>query len=165
MVCLTGVALHWQILRAVCKQQQTENYMKKDKKWAFVHHEENHATWASGLRNIFEYRDLGVKAATNGDYVAHVIRRNKNENDDGIQSWHIHECEFQLVYVLNGWATFEYEGQGQRTIRKGDTVLQTPMIKHREVACSDDFEVLEIVSPANFKTRVVEPPVPSGNVS
>ena len=165
MVCLTGVAHHWQILRAVCKQQQTENYMKKDKKWAFVHHEENHATWASGLRNIFEYRDLGVKAATNGDYVAHVIRRNKNENDDGIQSWHIHECEFQLVYVLNGWATFEYEGQGQRTIRKGDMVLQTPMIKHREVACSDDFEVLEIVSPANFKTRVVEPPVPSGDVS
>jgi len=25
--------------------------------------------------------------------------------------------------------------------------------------------VLEIVSPANFKTRVVEPPVPSGDVS
>ena len=68
-------------------------------------------------------------------------------------------------YVLNGWATFEYEGQGQRTIRKGDTVLQTPMIKHREIACSDDFEVLEIVSPANFKTRVVEPPESSGDVS
>ena len=165
MVCLTGLVHHWQIPRLVCKQQQTENFMAKDKKWAFVHHEESHATWASGLRNIFEYRDLGVKAATNGDYVAHVIRRNKNENDDGIQLWHIHECDFQLVYVLNGWATFEYEGQGQRTICKGDTVLQTPMIKHREVACSDDFEVLEIVSPANFKTRVVEPPVPSGDVS
>ena len=139
--------------------------MKKDKQWVFVHHKESHATWAQGLRHIFEYRDLGVKAATNGDYVAHVIRRNKNENDDEIQSWHIHECDFQLVYVLGGWATFEYEGQGQHTIRKGDTVLQTPMIKHREIACSDDFEVLEIVSPANFKTRVVEPPNPSGDVS
>src|SRR5207245_2690883 len=39
---------------------------------------------------------------------------------DQVQQWHIHECAFQLVYVLNGWATFEYEGQGQRTIRKGD---------------------------------------------
>ena len=59
---------------------------------------------------------------------------------------------------MNGWATFEYEGQGQRTIRKGDTILQTPGIKHREIACSEDFEVLEIVAPANFETRVVEAP-------
>ena len=60
--------------------------------------------------------------------------------------------------MLNGWATFEYEGQGERTIRKGDAILQTPTIKHREIACSEDFEVLEIVSPANFATKVVEPP-------
>ena len=75
-----------------------------------------------------------------------------------MQHWHIHECDFQFVLVLNGWATFEYEGQGQRTIRKGDAILQTPVIKHREIACSDDFEVLEIVSPANFATKVVDPP-------
>jgi hypothetical protein len=50
------------------------------------------------------------------------------------------------------------EGQGQRTIRKGDCILQTPMIKHREIACSEDFEVLEIVAPGDFKTRVVEAP-------
>ena len=138
--------------------------MGNEKNWAFVHHEEKDSAWAPGLRDIFEYRDLGIKVATNDDYVAHVIRRNKNENDDGIQSWHIHECDFQLVYVLNGWTTFEYEGQGQHTIRKGDTVLQTPMIKHREIDCSDDFEVLEIVSPANFKTRLVEAPKPSDDV-
>jgi len=40
----------------------------------------------------------------------------------------------------------------------GDTILQTPGIKHREIACSENFEVLEIVSPANFETRVVEAP-------
>ena len=40
-----------------------------------------------------------------------------------------------------------------------DAVLQVPMIKHREIACSDDFEVLEIVSPASFDTNVVDPPV------
>ncbi len=71
--------------------------MKKDKKWAFAHHEENYVTWAPGLRDIFKNRDLGVKTVTNGDYVANVILRNKNENDDGIQSWHIHECDFQLI--------------------------------------------------------------------
>ena len=128
--------------------------MKKDKKWVFVHHKENDATWAPGLRNIFEYRDLGVKTATNGDYVAHVIRRNKNEYDDGIQSWHVHECDFQFVYVLNGWATFEYEGQGQHTIRKGDTVLQTPKIKHREIACSDDLKCWKLYLQLTLKHKL-----------
>jgi len=132
--------------------------MSERKNWDYVHHVAEDAVWTPGLRKIFEYRDLGIKDGTNGDYVAHVIRRNDQPADAGIQSWHIHECDFQMVYVLNGWATFEYEGQGERTIRKGDTVLQTPMIKHREIACSDDFEVLEIVSPADFKTRLVDPP-------
>ena len=69
-----------------------------------------------------------------------------------MQKWHLHDCTFQLVYVLNGWATFEYEGQGVHTIRKGDAILQTPRLKHREIACSDDLELLEIVAPADFKT-------------
>lgn len=87
-----------------------------------------------------------------------LIRHNGKKTKDEVQQWHAHDCTFQLVYVLNGWATFEYEGQGQRTIRAGDCILQTPGIKHREIACSDDFEVLEIVSPANFTTRLVETP-------
>jgi hypothetical protein len=33
-----------------------------------------------------------------------------------------------------------------------------PLLKHREVECSDDLELLEIVSPANFETRVVDAP-------
>ncbi len=129
-----------------------------DKPWTFAHDEANGAAWAPGLREIFDYRDLGVTAATGGDYVAHVIRANGRKQSDAVQQWHIHDCTFQLVYVLNGWATFDYEGQGRRTIRKGDCILQVPRIKHREVACSDDLELLEIVAPANFETRVVEPP-------
>jgi len=74
------------------------------------------------------------------------------------QQWHVHDCTFQFVQVLEGWATFEYDGQGEKTIRKGDTVLQPPGIKHREIACSKDFSVLEIVAPANFETRVVDAP-------
>jgi uncharacterized protein YjlB len=128
------------------------------KAWDFVHNQASDAKWSPGLREIFDYRDLGIKAGTNGDYVAHIIRHNGKKQKDQVQHWHIHECDFQFVLVLNGWATFEYEGQGQRTIRKGDAILQTPAIKHREIACSDDFEVLEIVSPANFATKVVDPP-------
>ncbi|MGI9509901.1 MAG: cupin domain-containing protein [Geminicoccaceae bacterium] len=129
-----------------------------EKGWNFVHNLASEATWTPGLRGIFDYRDLGIKEGTNGDYVAHIIKANGKAQADKVQQWHVHKCDFQFVMVLNGWATFEYEGQGEHTIRKGDAILQTPMIKHREIACSDDFEVLEIVSPANFETEVVPPP-------
>jgi mannose-6-phosphate isomerase-like protein (cupin superfamily) len=129
-----------------------------DRQWSFVHNLASEAQWTPGLREIFEYRDLGIKDGTRGDYVAHLIRHNGKKTRDEVQQWHVHDCTFQLVYVLNGWATFEYEGQGQRTIRQGDCILQTPGIRHREIACSEDFEVLEIVSPANFATRLVEAP-------
>lgn len=129
-----------------------------EKPWKFVHSLAGEASWTEGLRSIFEYRDLGVKDGTNGDYVAHVIRANGRKSEDEVQHWHLHDCTFQLVYVLNGWATFEYEGEGVHTIRKGDCILQRPMIRHREIACSDDFEVLEIVAPADFETRIVDAP-------
>lgn len=126
--------------------------------WHFVHDEGAKAQWTPGLREIFEYRDLGIKSGTKGNFVAHLIRHNGKKTADNVQQWHVHDCDFQMVYVLNGWATFEYEGQGQHTIRKGDCINQTPGIKHREIACSEDFEVLEIVSPANFQTRLVDAP-------
>ena len=136
----------------------TESKPLSGKSWDFVHNLASDAKWTPGLREIFEYRDLGIQDGTKGDFVAHLIRHNGKKVADQVQRWHVHDCHFQFVYVMNGWATFEYEGQGQHTIRKGDCILQTPGIRHREIACSDDFEVLEIVSPGDFATRVVEAP-------
>ena len=131
---------------------------KNNKGWNFIHNIAQNADWKQGLREIFDYRDLGLKDGTNGDYIAHIIKANGKELKDEVKEWHLHECEFQFVLVLNGWATFEYEGEGIKTIRKGDAINQKPMIAHREIACSKDFEVLEIVAPANFKTKVVNEP-------
>ena len=127
-------------------------------KWKFSHNKAAEAIWTEGLREIFEYRDLGIKDATKGDYVAHIVKANGKEMSDEVQHWHMHDCEFQFVMVLNGWAEFEYEGEGVRRIQKGDCLNQRPGIAHREIACSKDFEVLEIVSPANFETRMVDAP-------
>ena len=124
--------------------------------WEFTHNRANEAEWTLGLRDIFEYRDLGIKDATKGDYVAHVIRANGKTNPDEVQQWHVHHCDFQLAMVLNGWAEFEYEGEGVHRIEKGDVINQRPGIKHREIECSEDFEVLEIVSPANFETEIFD---------
>ena len=60
--------------------------------------------------------------------------------------------------VLNGWAEFEYEDEGIRRMEKGDCINQRPGIAHREISYSKDYEVLEIVAPANFKTRIVDAP-------
>ena len=128
------------------------------KQWDFVHAKAEDAVWTPGLREIFDYRDLGIKDGTGGDYVAHIIKANGRTMQDEVQQWHVHDCDFQLVLVLNGWAEFEYEGQGVHRIRKGDCILQPPRIRHREIACSEDFEVLEVVSPASFGTRIVEAP-------
>lgn len=126
--------------------------------WDFVHDLASDAKWTPGLREIFEYRDLGIKDGTKGDYIAHIVRANGKEQADQVNHWHVHDCTFQFVMVLDGWAEFEYDGQGVRRIEKGDTILQIPGIAHREIDCSKDFAVLEIVAPANFETRIVDAP-------
>lgn len=121
------------------------------KTYDFTHHQGDEAGFvARGLRNYFEYRDLGIAQASKGDFLAHVIRAREGHNATG--AWHRHECRFQMIYILRGWAKFEYEGHGVHTLRPGDCVLQPPNIRHREIEHSGDFEVLEIVAPADFAT-------------
>ena len=104
-----------------------------------------------GLRAFFEYRDLGIRDATQGRYGAHVIRAVPGMESPG--TWHSHDLEFQMVYVLQGSVVFEYEGEGEHVLRAGSCVLQPPGIPHREVRHSDDLELIEITSPAAFDTR------------
>jgi quercetin dioxygenase-like cupin family protein len=108
------------------------------------------AIWDRGLRAFFEYRDLGIKEATAGKVVAHVIRA-----IPGVQAMpqrHHHEVEFQMVYVLKGWIRFDYEGTGEVTLTAGTCVHQPPGIRHTELGHSDDLELIEIVMPAEFET-------------
>ena len=103
-----------------------------------------------GLRKYFEYRDLGIKSATDGKAVMHVIRAREGTHATG--EWHSHGVELQLVYVLKGWAVFEYEGHGQHKLVAGTCVHQPAGIRHREIAHSEDLELIEIVLPADFST-------------
>ena len=107
-----------------------------------------------GLRSFFEYRDLGIKSATDGKFVAHVIRAVPGKHTE--PQWHTHNLEFQMVYILKGWVKFEYGEEGEIILREGSSVLQPPGIKHREVSHSDDLELLEICSPAVFETNLTD---------
>lgn len=107
-----------------------------------------------GLRPFFAYRDLGLREATHGKAVAHVIRAVPGAEFEGKP--HRHRTTFQFIYVLRGWIEFEYEGQGIVRLETGSSVFQPPSIRHREIGHSDDVELLEIVMPADFETEAVE---------
>jgi quercetin dioxygenase-like cupin family protein len=115
-----------------------------------VSHRKGSEFKADGLRAFFEYRDLGIKGATGGEVVAHVIRARTGGEFVGKTHWH--ETEFQLVYILKGWIKFDYDGVGEVLLEAGSCVYQPPGIRHRELGHSDDIEILEIVMPGDFKT-------------
>ena len=112
------------------------------------------AKFERGLRSFFEYRDLGIKEATQGRVDAHLIRAAAGEAFSSQP--HTHATSFQLVYVLKGWIEFEYEGHGSVRLEAGSCVHQPPLIRHRELGHSDDVEMLEIVMPADFATEEVD---------
>jgi mannose-6-phosphate isomerase-like protein (cupin superfamily) len=63
-----------------------------------------------------------------------------------------------MIYILRGWITFEYEGEGEVTLRSGSAALQPPGMRHHEIRHSNDLELIEINSPAEFETQTVDDP-------
>jgi mannose-6-phosphate isomerase-like protein (cupin superfamily) len=100
-----------------------------------------------GLRAFFAYRDLGIKAATDGAVLVQLVKANQMPIDG--TGWHYHEADFHVVYMLRGWARFMYEDQ-ETLVAAGDCVHQRPGIRHYLFDYSPDMEFLEIVSPASF---------------
>lgn len=133
------------------------NQLWKNQAFA-VSHADDRPFRGDGLRGFFEYADLGIRDASRGRFGAHVIRAVPGRESPG--TWHSHDLDFQMVYVLNGWVVFEYEGQGEHILRAGSCVLQPPGIRHRELRHSDDMELIEITAPADFATRDEEAPQP-----
>ena len=117
----------------------------------FVASHAKDAEFQRGLRSFYEYRDLGIRKATQGQVVAHVIRAAAGKEFSSQP--HLHRTTFQLVYILKGWIEFEYEGQGIVRLEAGSCVHQPPNIRHRELGHSNDIEMLEVVLPADFATE------------
>jgi mannose-6-phosphate isomerase-like protein (cupin superfamily) len=109
-----------------------------------------------GLRPYALYRDLGIKKATRGMAVAHVIRLLGKCDPQVVSKWHYHAADFQMIYVLKGTVTTEMEGHGAHTLKAGDAWLQPPSLVHRVLDYSDGCELLEIVLPGDFKTVELE---------
>ena len=119
-----------------------------------ISHADDSPFAGEGLRSFFEYRQLGINEATSGEFGAQVIRAVPGEHSAG--QWHRHTLDFQMVYITRGWVEFEYENKGRVMLRAGSSVLQPAEIVHREVRHSDDMELVEITSPAEFETTPVD---------
>jgi uncharacterized cupin superfamily protein len=109
------------------------------------------STFATGLRSYASYRDLGIAAATQGLATAQVIRFVPPCTDE-VRQKHLHNVQFQMIYVLKGWIRTEMDGHGAHTMKAGSCWIQPPGIHHMVLDYSDDCEVLEIVLPAEFET-------------
>jgi mannose-6-phosphate isomerase-like protein (cupin superfamily) len=127
---------------------------RRPQKFTVSHHCEE--DFDAGLRSYATYRDLGLAPATGGMVQAHVIRMIPPFKPEEVSTPHYHDVDFQMIYVLKGWMTTEFEGEGTHTFHAGSCWIQPPRIKHTVLGYSDDCELLEIVLPADFETVTLE---------
>ena len=127
--------------------------VEKKQKFSVSHYNESDFQ-SDGLRPHLQYRDLGITAATNGAFVATV---NRTLFTGAKAGWHRHDVDFHMVYVLKGWVKMGFDGEGDHTFRAGSCWLQPPNINHLVYDYSEDLEVMEIISPADFATVDMPP--------
>jgi hypothetical protein len=64
-----------------------------------------------GLRSFFVYRDTGVTPATNGRLRVQLVRAaHKSSEAKGGTGFHFHTADIHVVYMIRGWAKFDYDG-------------------------------------------------------
>jgi quercetin dioxygenase-like cupin family protein len=136
--------------KTIAAKQAKRAATRKPQRFTFSHHRDE--DFDHGLRPYSAYRDLGIAPATNGMVQAHVIRMTKPFDEKEVAIEHYHDVDFQMIYVLKGWFSSEFEGQGLHTFHAGSCWIQPPKIKHTVRGYSDDCELLEIILPANFDT-------------
>jgi quercetin dioxygenase-like cupin family protein len=125
-------------------------------KTAFSHVKPADTEWkGGGLRDFFLYRDLGVKDATHGNVIAHLVKANMPPEVG--TGWHYHVADFQIIVMTKGWARFMYEDK-EFIVEAGDVVHQRPGMVHYLFDYSSDMEYMEIVGPADFGTVECEGP-------
>ena len=104
-----------------------------------------------GLRENFEYRDLGLSAATGGRVGAKHTRAVKPwEAETG---WHWHDMDVHAVFVIRGHITFRFRGlPGEHVVRAGECITQPAGVPHNVVDRSADLELLELTLPQRFSS-------------
>jgi hypothetical protein len=61
-----------------------------------------------------------------------------------------------VIFVMRGWFRSEFEGLGEVVLRQGDCLAYQGEIPQQHIEYSDDFQVMQIASPADYRTDNVE---------
>ena len=85
------------------------------------------AKWTQGLRKFFEYRDLGISEATGGAYNAHVIRVKKPVTEFPHTGPHVHDLEFQMIYILKAGSASLMKVRGNSLFARETVVFSRPV--------------------------------------
>ena len=109
-----------------------------------------------GRREFFSYRELGVTKATDGKMRAQVTIATQGLSEE--TGWHVHLCDGQFVYILEGWVDLEFAGGRKERIVAGDSIFIPGETPHNETATSDEFQILEVSIPADMGTEPCEKP-------
>ena len=123
---------------------------------AFVVAKKDEATYVPGRREWMKYRELGVTEASGGRIRAQVT--SATQGLSAPTGWHVHLCEGQFVYMLDGWVDLEFAGSKVVRIAEGDSMYIPGGTPHNEIATSDRFELLEVSVPADMGTEPCDPP-------
>ena len=114
------------------------------------------AAWTTkGLRAFLEYRDLGLAEATQGRFGATIGRAIRKYEPGAGAPRHTHDVGFHVIFVMRGWFRSEFEGLGEVTLRAGDCLSYEGEIPQQHIEYSDDFQVMQIAMPADYKTTNV----------
>ncbi|MEC9153583.1 MAG: cupin domain-containing protein [Pseudomonadota bacterium] len=109
-----------------------------------------------GRREFFSYRELGVTKATDGQMRAQVTIATQGLSEE--TGWHVHLCEGQFVYILDGWVDLEFAGNRKERIVAGDSIFIPGDTPHNETATSEEFQILEVSIPADMGTEPCSKP-------
>ena len=104
-----------------------------------------------GPRSNVEYRDLGLAKASNGRIGARHIRAIQPFGEP--TGWHWHDMTGHFVYVLKGWVEFMFAGMSEPVrVVAGSCLSQPAGVAHNVTGQSDDLELIEINTPADYVT-------------
>jgi len=122
----------------------------------FVLAKKSEAVYVKGRRDWMKYRELGVTEGSGGRIRAQVTSASQGLSEP--TGWHVHLCEGQLVYMLDGWVDLAFAGGRTVRIEAGDSMYIPGGTPHNEIATSDTFELVEVSVPADMGTELCDPP-------
>ncbi len=107
----------------------------------FCHHLLENAIWKPWKVTGFEYRETGIKKATQGVASVQVIRnQNEHSSSERLQ----HDANIYFTFVMEGAVDLDAKGQEPKRLNRGDAFVIPPGLDYHLNNSTEDLELLEV---------------------